>query len=159
MWGASAFQKFRGMFAFALYNISTKKLLLCRDRMGVKPLYYYLKDGLFLFASEIKAFHKHPLFDKTLDLSGLPHFLQKGFFKPNSCIFKYVHQIPGGMYLEINENQKKKYRRHNSWRMYLKAFQHDHNHPIIQRVKKKDVRYLPQAYIGKPYRNKDWICH
>jgi asparagine synthase (glutamine-hydrolysing) len=106
MWGASAFQKFRGMFAFALYNISTKKLLLCRDRMGVKPLYYYFKDGLFLFASEIKAFHKHPLFDKTLDLSGLPHFLQKGFFKPNTCIFKYVHQLPGGMYLEINENQK-----------------------------------------------------
>jgi hypothetical protein len=57
----------------------------------------------------------------------------------------------------LNENQKKKYRRHNSWRMYLKAFQHDHNHPIIQRVKKKVVRYLPQAYIGKPYRNKDWI--
>lgn len=57
----------------------------------------------------------------------------------------------------LNENQKGKYRRHNSWRMYLKAFQHDHNHPIIQRVKKKVVRYLPQAYIGKPYRNKDWI--
>ena len=106
MWGPSALQKYRGMFAFALYNISTKKLLLCRDRMGVKPLYYYLKDGLFLFASEIKAFHKHPFFDKTLDLSGLPHFLQKGFFKPETCIFKYVHQIPGGMYLEINENKK-----------------------------------------------------
>ena len=57
----------------------------------------------------------------------------------------------------LNENQKGKNRRHNSWRMYLKAFQHDHNHPIIQRVKKKVVRYLPQAYIGKPYRNKDWI--
>lgn len=57
----------------------------------------------------------------------------------------------------LNENQKGKNRRHNSWRMYLKAFQHDHKHPIIQRVKKKVVRYLPQAYIGKPYRNKDWI--
>jgi hypothetical protein len=59
----------------------------------------------------------------------------------------------------LSENQKGKQRRHNSWRMYLKAFQHDHNHPIIQRLKKKIVRYLPQAYIGKPYRNKDWICH
>ena len=57
----------------------------------------------------------------------------------------------------LNENQKGKQRRHNSWRMYLKAFEHDHNHPIVQRVKKKVVRYLPQAYIGKPYRNKDWI--
>lgn len=57
----------------------------------------------------------------------------------------------------LNENQKGKRRRHNSWRMYLKAFQHDHNHPIIQRVKSKVVRYLPFAEIGKPYRNKDWI--
>jgi hypothetical protein len=57
----------------------------------------------------------------------------------------------------LSENQKSKQRRHNSWRMYLKAFQHDHNHPIIQRLKKKIVRYLPLAYTGKPYRNKDWI--
>lgn len=59
----------------------------------------------------------------------------------------------------LSENQKGKQRRNNCWRMYLKAFQHDHNHPIIQRLKKKIVRYLPQAYIGKPYRNKDWISH
>ena len=57
----------------------------------------------------------------------------------------------------LNENQKGKKRRHNSWRMYLKAFEHDHNHPIIQRVKKKVVRYLAAAEAGKPYRNKDWI--
>ena len=57
----------------------------------------------------------------------------------------------------LSENQKGIRRRHNSWRMYLRAFQHDHNHPIIQRLKKKVVRYLPQAAIGKPYRNKDWI--
>lgn len=57
----------------------------------------------------------------------------------------------------LNEKQKGKRRKHNCWRMYLKAFEYDHNHPIIQRVKKKVVRYLPQAYVGKPYRNKDWI--
>lgn len=57
----------------------------------------------------------------------------------------------------LNENQKSKHRRHNSWRMYLKAFNHDHEHPIIKRVKQKVVRYLPYAEIGKPYRNKDWI--
>lgn len=57
----------------------------------------------------------------------------------------------------LNENQIGKRRRHNSWRMYLKAFQHDHNHSIIRRIKKKVVRYLPQAQIGKPYKNKDWI--
>jgi hypothetical protein len=57
----------------------------------------------------------------------------------------------------LNENQKGKKRKHNSWRMYLKAFEHDHNHIILRRVKKKIVRYLGAAKMGKPYRNKDWI--
>ncbi len=57
----------------------------------------------------------------------------------------------------LNEDQKGRRRRHNSWRMYLVAFDHDHQHPIIKRLKKKVIRYLPYAEIGKPYRNKDWI--
>ena len=57
----------------------------------------------------------------------------------------------------LNEDQKGLRRKHNSWRMYLKAFDHDHDHPIIRRTKKKVIKYLPQAVIGKPYRNKDWI--
>ena len=57
----------------------------------------------------------------------------------------------------LNEDQRGKRRNHNSWRMYLKAFNHDHEHPIIKRVKQKVVRYLPNALYGKPYRNRDWI--
>jgi hypothetical protein len=57
----------------------------------------------------------------------------------------------------LNENQSNKRRKHNCWIMYLRAFEHNHNHPIIQRVKKKAVRYLTAASYGKPYRNKDWI--
>ncbi len=57
----------------------------------------------------------------------------------------------------LNEDQRGKRRNHNSWRMYLKAFNHDHEHPIIKRVKQKVVRYLPNAQYGKPYRNRDWI--
>lgn len=57
----------------------------------------------------------------------------------------------------LNEDQKKKKRKSNSWRMYLKAFDHDHDHRIIKRVKKKVARYIPAAVFGKPYRSKDWI--
>lgn len=57
----------------------------------------------------------------------------------------------------LSENQKNKKRKHNSWRMYLTAFDHNHNHEIIKRLKKKVIRYLPHAAAGKPYRNKDWI--
>jgi hypothetical protein len=57
----------------------------------------------------------------------------------------------------LNKDQKGLRGNHNSWRMYLKAFNHDHEHPIIKRVKQKVVRYLPNALYGKPYRNRDWI--
>lgn len=61
------------------------------------------------------------------------------------------------VYRYLNEDQKGLRRRHNCWRMYLKAFDHNHDHTIIKRVKKKVIRYLPHAEIGKPYKNKDWI--
>jgi hypothetical protein len=57
----------------------------------------------------------------------------------------------------LSENQKNKKRKYNSWRMYHKAFNYDHSHPVIKRLKKKVIRYLPHAAIGKPYKNKDWI--
>lgn len=57
----------------------------------------------------------------------------------------------------LNENQKYTRRRHNSWRMYLKAFGHDHKHPILRRVKKRVIYYLPKAEHGKPFRSCDWI--
>jgi len=57
----------------------------------------------------------------------------------------------------LNEDQRGKNRKHNSWRMYLKAFQHNHNHKVIRKVKKKVLRYLPAAEYGRPYRTKEWI--
>jgi len=59
----------------------------------------------------------------------------------------------------LNENQKGLRRRHNGWRMYLKAFDYDHDHKIIKRVKSKVIRYLPRAEIGKPFKSSDWICY
>jgi hypothetical protein len=46
-----------------------------------------------------------------------------------------------------------------SWKMYLKAFEHNHKHEIIKRVKQKVIRYLPRAVEGKPFKSRDWICH
>lgn len=57
----------------------------------------------------------------------------------------------------LNEDQKGLRRVHNSYRMYLQAFGHDHNHPVIQHVKKRVVYYLPKAKLGRPFRSADWI--
>lgn len=75
-----------------------------------------------------------------------------------ACELLYKFQNDTGKVIEyLNQDQTGKRRNHNSWRMYLKAFNHDHEHPIIKRVKQKVVRYLPNALYGKPYRNRDWI--
>ena len=111
-WGYEAVQHFRGMFAFALHNKKTGKLILCRDRVGVKPLYWYQKGDLFMFASELKAFHEHPDFDKTIDPQAVSLYLQQGYIHAPYCIFKYAHKLEPGYFLEIDTNlvtQKIKY--------------------------------------------------
>lgn len=59
----------------------------------------------------------------------------------------------------LNLNQKGSRTKFNTWKMYLRAFNHDHDHVIIKRVKKKVIRYLPRAQEGKPFKSYDWICH
>lgn len=103
-WSYSSVDKFRGMFAFALWNVKTKKLLLCRDRVGVKPLYWYLKDNSFLFASELKSFHQFPTFDKEINDEAVSLYLQKGYIPSPYSIYKYSKKLIPGSFLEVDEN-------------------------------------------------------
>ena len=66
-WGKECIHRFIGMFAFVIFDAKTLEFFCARDRAGVKPFFYYLKDGLFLFSSELKAFHQHPRFEKEID--------------------------------------------------------------------------------------------
>ena len=59
----------------------------------------------------------------------------------------------------LSIDQKNKKVKYDGWLMYLTAFDHDHNHPVIKKVKKKILQYLQNAEIGKPYRKRDWICY
>lgn len=104
VWGYDCVKKFRGMFAFAIWDTAERQLILCRDRVGVKPLYYYKKDDLFLFASELKAFHEHSDFDKTIDFEALSLYLQQGYIQAPHSIFKYVKKLTPGTFLTINTN-------------------------------------------------------
>lgn len=100
-WGQDMVGQFRGFFAFAIYNQKTKQLTLCRDRFGVKPLYWYWKEGLFLFASELKAFHQHPQFDKTIHPAAVSLYLQQGYIQHPYCIFEYGHKLSAGHFLTL----------------------------------------------------------
>lgn len=121
-WGYEAVERFRGMFAFAIWNEKTEKLLLCRDRVGVKPLYWYLKEGLFMFASELKSFHKHPNFDKIINQEAVSLFLQTGYIRSPYCIFENAHKLEPGSFLEVDLTHNIKQWKYWSVRdKYLKA--------------------------------------
>ncbi len=103
-WNFSCVHKFRGMWAFAIWEKKEKRLILCRDRVGVKPLYWYFKDGLFMFASELKAFHKHPKFQKKLNVKSLPFYFKYGYIPTPYSIFENTFKLEPGHYLIIDQN-------------------------------------------------------
>lgn len=103
-WGIEAVHRFNGMFAMAILDSQKQTLTLIRDRAGVKPLYWYQKDGLFMFASELKSFHQHLAFQKELNHDGLALFLQYGYIPQPHTIFNHTHKLQAGHSLELNIN-------------------------------------------------------
>lgn len=101
-WGHSALQKFIGMFAFVMYDEARGKIFACRDRAGVKPLFYYWKNGLFLFGSELKAVLQHPEFVKEIDTNAAAAFMQYGYVPTPHCIFKNTFKLKPGHFLELD---------------------------------------------------------
>lgn len=92
-WGIDCLNKFSGMWAFAVWDSHSRKLTLCRDRFGVKPIYWYFKDNLFMFSSELKSFHLHPRFKKELDVQSLDVFFSLGCIVAPKSIFKHTYKL------------------------------------------------------------------
>lgn len=105
-WGIKAVERFIGMFAIALFDEKTQEVVFIRDRAGVKPLFYYQKNDLILFSSELKSFHEHPEFEKKLDLNAVAAYMQYGNVPTPHCIFKNCAKIKPGHYLKINLESK-----------------------------------------------------
>jgi asparagine synthase (glutamine-hydrolysing) len=101
-WGISCIEKFVGMFAFVIYDTKKEEFFCVRDRAGIKPFFYYWQDGLFLFASELKAFHQHPHFKKEINLDAIAAFMQFGNVPTSHCIFNHCHKLKPGHYLKFS---------------------------------------------------------
>jgi asparagine synthase (glutamine-hydrolysing) len=95
-WGKECIHRFIGMFAFVIFDAKTLEFFCARDRAGVKPFFYYLKDGLFLFSSELKAFHQHPRFEKEIDKDSVAAYMQYGSVPTPFCIFKDTLKLKPG---------------------------------------------------------------
>ncbi len=101
-WGNSCLERFIGMFAFVIYDEEKAILFCARDRAGIKPFFYYRKDNLFLFASELKAFHAHPEFRKELNYDAVAAFMQYGNVPGEHTIFRHTHKLPPGHHLTLS---------------------------------------------------------
>lgn len=109
-WGLKkTLENLKGMFAFGLWDRREQALILVRDRLGVKPLYYYFHDKLLLFASELKSLHKHPEFrkNKELDKGSLSLYLHHQHIPAPWCIFKYCKKIEPGCWAAWSVNHEK----------------------------------------------------
>lgn len=105
-WGKEAVNKFIGMFSFVIYDRIKQKIIAFRDRAGVKPFYYYSKNDLFLFASEIKAFHQHPGFEKEINENVLNTYLKHGYIPEPDSIFQNTYKLSPGHTLTYNLKNK-----------------------------------------------------
>lgn len=103
-WGyRGALERLNGMFAFALWDNDARELVLARDRMGEKPLYFGTSRGTFLFASEIKAFDAHPDWAADIDRDAVASFLRFGYVPGPRSIFTGAHKLPAAHYVVVSD--------------------------------------------------------
>lgn len=100
-WGIGCLDRFRGMFAFALWDANANELWLARDRIGIKPLYYSRHHGRITFASEIKALLQDPEQQRAVDDEALYHYLSFLASPAPRTLFAGIKKIPGGTWLRI----------------------------------------------------------
>jgi asparagine synthase (glutamine-hydrolysing) len=96
VFGEACVEHLEGMFAFALWDRERRRLLLARDRLGKKPLYYWQRPGLFLFASEIKALLAHAAVARDVDWTAFHHYLSFGYTPSDRSIFAEIAKLPAG---------------------------------------------------------------
>jgi asparagine synthase (glutamine-hydrolysing) len=107
-WGPECVNRFKGMFAFAVWDKNEEKLTVCRDRMGVKPIYYFFGDQFFVFASEVRAIIASGLVQARLDKQALvDYFSFQSFGYPSSAI-EGVNQVEAGSYLTVCRGKMEK---------------------------------------------------
>jgi asparagine synthase (glutamine-hydrolysing) len=99
--GVDFLDKINGQFAFVIYDRKNRRLFLARDHFGINPLYYTMVNGLFIFASEIKAILEHPQVPREVDLTGLDQTLSfPGLVSPRT-MFKGIQSLKSGHYIVV----------------------------------------------------------
>ncbi len=100
-YGAACLDRFRGMFAFAIWDRRARRLFCARDRLGIKPFYYFWNGRLFAFASEIKALLEHPDIRRNFEEEALPEYLAFGYLSDEKTLFSGIRKLMPGHALTL----------------------------------------------------------
>ncbi len=100
-WGPASFERFRGMWGFVLFDSTRNEVILCRDRLGIKPLYLWRGPGVVAIASELKQFLHIPGFIPRINSAAATEYLQTGYEDDSRSFFRDVCPIPAGTWLSI----------------------------------------------------------
>ncbi len=103
-YGAKCLKAMNGMFAFAIWDGRQRRLMLARDRLGIKPLYYAQLPGCLLFGSEVKALLAHPHLERRLDTTALNLYLSLEYVPTPYSIFAGVKKLPPGHFLMVEDS-------------------------------------------------------
>ncbi len=123
-WGAGCIEKFNGMFAFAIWDQHNQRLFMARDRYGVKPLYYYNRGGLLVFASEIKAILQHPAVNPRVDIRALNEYFSFQNVFSDLTLFEHIHMLQPGHYAILDRRDKPALDIHQYWDFRYQDVEH-----------------------------------
>jgi asparagine synthase (glutamine-hydrolysing) len=104
-WDTACFSRMRGMFGAALWSESQRRLVLARDRMGIKPLYYFVDGDELYFGSELKAILEHPEVPRRLDPEGLEYYLSLNYVPGPYTLIAGIRKVPPGHFLEWRQGR------------------------------------------------------
>src|SRR5439155_26609697 len=102
--GVDCIKDFRGMFAFAIWDRRQKRLLLVRDRLGIKPVYYYASKDFFVFASEIKSLLEHPAVPREVDRESVDLYLTLRYVPGPRTMFKGIFKLQPGHWMTVDQH-------------------------------------------------------
>ncbi|MFX0132293.1 MAG: asparagine synthase (glutamine-hydrolyzing) [Candidatus Hodarchaeota archaeon] len=137
-WDVDILKKLNGMFAFGIWDDNKKRLFLARDRVGIKPLYYFYDEKRFIFASEIKAIVKDEKIKREIHPDAIKYYFTLGYIPNPLSIWKKIKKLPQGCYLIYN--LEKKLEISNYWEIKLK-----NETDNIKNIIKKIEQYLEKS--------------
>ncbi len=154
-WKDKCFEKFIGMFSLVIYEKKSEKIFFISDRVGTKPLYYYVDKEIIIFSSELKSLHKHPLFKKEVDIGSLKLYLNLGYIPHPHSIFENCKKLSPATILELNLKNNN-FKSKNYWNLkehYEKDKSDLSYHDSLQKLEKIlkssfDLRMISDVPVG-----------